>query len=435
VRTDRITAFDEGFAEHAQAVAIDDPDVSPDTRRIADPAARADAMRRFDEYARAMSARWSLAPKTRMQFPFWFSASEQVLRYHGVREDLYSFEPDIPDRLLTPSTAYDAYLLENVMPGDPRGPSRSAGRMLATEGVVSALFARLASDPAIRQAYRDGAFYARFGVEKTQVDPADNAYLKLFAAIHEGGYDAAAVVRAYARLFPDEAGTVMSIARRTLNGQELPDAPEIWLLNDRFMTGTTLFDQFRGQPRAHTFDLNASALADLLGVSGMTTASARAILAHAPYRSVGDVAGVDGVPAAVAAELAREQAAMTGQRAEENESQVSARAIITAYLLRALIAILIAASASALLYRVARRAPWWRLAVNGLAAAVVGLLLAWTIEDSSGLLPFAAPFVTFGVPAALWRGIRARSLRAGLPVAAAWLLASLGPLVIVKPLG
>jgi hypothetical protein len=435
VRTDRITAFDEGFAEHAQVMAIDDPDVSPDTRRVADPAARADAVRRFDEYARAMAARWSIAPKTRMQFPFWFSASEQVLRYHGVRENLYAFEPDIPDRLLTPSTAYDAYLLENVMPGDPRGPSRSAARMLATEGVVSALFARLASDPAIRQVYRDAAFYARFGVDKAEVPPADNAYLKLFAAIHEGGYDAAAVVRAYVRLFPDEAGAVTSIARRILNGQEPPDAPEIWLLNDRFQTGTTLFDQFRGQPRAHTFDLNASALADLLGVSGMTPASARAIRAHAPYHSVADVSRVDGVPPVVAAELSREQAAMTGQRAEENESQVSARAIITAYAVRALLAILIAASASALLYRVARRASWWRLALNGVAVALVGLLLAWTIEDSSGLLPFVAPVVMFGVPAALWRSIRARSVRAGLPVAAAWLLASLAPLLVVKPLG
>src|SRR4029079_1036090 len=38
VTTDRVTAFNEGFAEHAQVMAIDDDDAVPETRALRDDA-------------------------------------------------------------------------------------------------------------------------------------------------------------------------------------------------------------------------------------------------------------------------------------------------------------------------------------------------------------------------------------------------------------
>ena len=166
-------------------------------------------------------------------------------RYHAVRENLFARQPDIPARLFAPRTAYAAYLLENVLPGRGDGRPKPAARLLATEGVVSALFYRFVNAPAIQQRYRDRGFYARFGVEPAAVDPLDNAYLKVFASIDTSGYDAAAVVDAYARLFPDERAAASAVLGDTLLHQEIPAVPALWILNDAFAIGTSLFDQFR----------------------------------------------------------------------------------------------------------------------------------------------------------------------------------------------
>jgi hypothetical protein len=102
--------------------------------------ARDRVLKQFEAYSRAMTARWAVAPKARMTFLLWFSRGEQVLRYHGVKDNLFAHEPDVPERLLTTGGAYRAYLLENVMPGRADARPKSAARLLATEGFVGALF-------------------------------------------------------------------------------------------------------------------------------------------------------------------------------------------------------------------------------------------------------------------------------------------------------
>jgi hypothetical protein len=81
---------------------------------------------------------------------------------------------------------YAAYLLENVLPGEPDEPPKSAARMLATEGVVSALFFRWATDASLRNAYRGPSFYEQFGTKRIDVSPAENIYLKMIYAFALG---------------------------------------------------------------------------------------------------------------------------------------------------------------------------------------------------------------------------------------------------------
>jgi hypothetical protein len=438
VRTDRITAFDEGFAEHAQVMAIDDADAVPETKALAtDLAARDHVRAQFEAFRSAVSARWSIAPKARMTFPLWFSRGEQVLRYHDVKANLFAREADVPARLLTNSSAYDAYLIENVLPGRADSPPKSATRLLSTEGVVSALFYRLVNAPPVRETPRDEPFYARFGLAAAPADPIENAYLKVFAAIHEGGHDAAAVVDAYGELFPDERAGVDAVLRDVLIGQEPSRAGEIWLLNERFTTGTTLFDQYRGLPRSHAFDLNASSRGDLAGVPGVNRELAAAILAGAPYASVDDLQRVPGMRPTVLASFHEMERAMRVQPASgtgtATEDTFSFRDILIPYARRALTLWLICAALAAALYRAVRRVSWWRLALNGLGAAFVGLVAGWTIDAGTGMLALVVPTLLWGVPGALIGFWRSRSPREAGRILAAWALASLVAFAAVRP--
>jgi hypothetical protein len=434
VRTDRVTAFSEGFAEHAQLMAVDAEGVAPDTRRLLSDAGRlARANEQSAAYRDAVAARWSIAPKARMTFALWFSPTEQVLRYHAVRDNLFAREAPVPRHLR--ADLYRAYLLENTMPGPSRGAPKSAARMVATEGVISTLFYRLASSDTLRRQYRDDGFYRAFGVARAEIDPVDNVYVKLFAAIKAGAYDAVAVVDAYTRLFPEDAGAVGEVVRSTLLGQELPRAEAIWLMSDRLTTGRSLFDQYRGMPRAHTFDLNAASALDLLSVRGVTPEMAAAILAAAPYQSVDDLRRAPGA-ASVAGEFAQREAAYREHVSRPDaRGSLSFRGILYPYLWRALYAVLACAVLSGALYAAVRRARWYRLVINGVAVALVGLVAGWTIDAGTGVLAFAAPIGILGMPAAVIALWRTRSPRSAGVVLAAWALASLVPALIVRPMG
>lgn len=440
VRTDRITAFDEGIAEHAQIMAIDDGDAAPETRALAaDSVMRDQARAQFEAYRAAVSARWSIAPKARMTFPLWFSRGEQVLRYHEVKANLFAREPDLPAWLLTSRSAYEVYLLENVLPGRADGPPKPAARLLASEGVVSALFHRIVTAAAVRETRRDAAFYGRFGLAAAPADPIENAYLKVFAAIHDGGHDAAAVIDAYGRLFPDERAGVEAIRRDVLVGQEPARAAGIWLLNEHFRTGTTLFDQYRGLPRSHAFDLNASSRGDLAGVVGVDRALAGAILAGVPYASVDDLQRVPGMTPQAIASFHDMERAMRAQPASgtgtASEDKFTFKDILMPYARRALTVWLVSAVFAAALYRAVRRLSWWRLVLNGLGVAFVGLIAGWTIDPGNGLLALVAPVLMWGLPGAVIGLWRSRSPRHAGLILAAWALASLVPLAAVRPIG
>jgi hypothetical protein len=264
------------------------------------------------------------------------------------------------------------------------------------------------------------------------VDAIDNGYLKLFAAIKAGGYDTVAILEAYARLFPPDAAAVDAIARHTFLGQDLPRARPIWLRSDGLTTGTSLFDQFRALPRAHTFDLNAASRLDLLSVNGMTPDVAASILANAPYGTLDEVRRAAGAAPFVET-FARMAAAYRAALEAPEGSSLFIGAVLRPYLWRALATLAACALVSAFAYRAVRRTRTLRAAVNGLAAALAGLLAGWTIDPGTGFLAFAAPVGMFGLPAAVLALRRAKAPREGAVALVAWAAASLAPFVAVRP--
>lgn len=418
VTTDRVTAFDEGFAEHAQLMAVEAAGAMPETRALmSDVRGREQALYRFEEYRRARTARWNVGSRAILTFPAWFSSEEQALRYHAVRDNRFAFE--VPGDL-THAAAYDAYLLENTLPGDPAASRMRASRLVAREGVVSALFYRLATTPQLQH---------------TGSQSLDDVYLRMFAAIREGRYDAAAVVRAWLRLFPGDAPAVAAVVRNVLG--ELPgDEPSIWIENPRLIVGTSLFDQYRALPRPHTFDLNACSIADLMAISGMTVDAARGIISGAPYRFAGDVRRVAAVSADLAATIETLSRDTQRARADDVERSValSLTSLLRPYLVRAAILLAIATCAGALVQRRVRRLRWMRAVLDGFAGAFIGLLVGWSVDQGTGVLAFIAPVLLLGVPASVWRAVRVRSASDGLRVFAAWAAAALIPALIVRPL-
>jgi len=437
VRTDPVVAFNEGFAEHAQLMAVDDPDAPPDTRALkGDTGLVSLANREMAAYARALSARWSIATRSRLGFPLWFSQTEQIWRYHAVKANVFAHEAGVPARLLSAADPYLAYLYENTIPGDASLPIKSTGRLVSTEGFVSALMYRWVLSPDLQGRFRDNRFYEAFGVARSTIDPIDNVYLKLFAvmALHKP-HDLVSLVRAYVRAFEDEATSVDALLRD--NGLVIPAAlpPDIWLESTRLRTGTTLFDQYRAMPRPHTFDLNAASQVDLLGIPGVTPELARAIQQAAPFSRIDDVARVQGVTPKMFGDIQLMVAEMRRSRASALKDRVSMdpSRILRPIGLRAGVWLVAAAIAGALGYRLVRRQRPVRLALNGLAAAFVALAVAWVFVSAPWQV-LAAPAIVFGVPGAAWSLVRRRSWAEAARVMGGWLAAAAPAWLISQPL-
>jgi hypothetical protein len=433
VRTDPVMAFEEGFAEHFQVMALDDPDADPGTRGLlADPYWLSRVNRDGEAYREAMTARWSPAARARLMFLFWYSAGEQVWRYHAVKANAFARQPAIPPRLLTGRDPYAAYLLENVLPGVATDPPRTAAQMLATEGVVSTLFWRWATSEALRSRYLDEAFYAPFGVARRDVPAELNVYLKLFHVFHAARpRSARAAIEAYQATFPEEASALDAVVREGLLGQALPAAPEIWLANPAFSVGTRVFDQFRAAPQVHTFDLNAASLVDLVGVPGVDMALAEKIRHGAPYASLADLRRVSGITD----DLHRRFETMAGGMAQARAAEEGASSLfglLWSFGVRALAVWLLAAAVGGVLFKRVRQCGWPRAILSGLGAALVTLAAAW-LEGSMSWAA-GAPLLLLAAPALLFT-LRRRPLAPALAATAlAWLSAIAPALVLVTPM-
>ncbi len=436
VRTDPVIAFQEGFAESIQVMALDDPETNAASRAAAaDTRARDAALAHLRAYQRELTARWAPTARQRMTFVLWFSSTEQSLRYHAVKANAFARAPQLPEHILATGDPYAAYLLENILPGSPADPPRSAARMLSTEGVVSALFYRLAMSEPLQKSYRDDSFYAQFEVRGDQVAPVENFYLKLFHVLHaHKPQDTQQVIAAYKTEFPDEAETVDAVVREVMLGQPLPSAPPLWLANRDFSTGTSLFDQFRRAPRTHTFDLNAASVVDLLGVAGMDLPAANAIVAHAPYAALDDLRRVPEIYPALIERFRQMSAEMNSIRTsqEDVETRFPLREILLSYVWRAVFFVVVTSLAGAVLFRSVRSVRWYRAAMNALAASLICLLLGWIVTGP--WLASSVVLLLFGLPAALWQFWRHRSWQAALRVFLAWLAAVLPSAIVQQPL-
>jgi len=368
-----------------------------------------------------------------MRFLLWFSSAEQVMRYHAVKANRFARQASVPEHLLRRGDKYAAYLFQNVVPAGPGDAVKPPGVLLSTEGVVAHLFWRWVTDPGLQHRYRDDAFYARFGAAASAVEPVDNAYLKIFHAIRAGrAGDTASFLRSYISEFPDEALLVQQVVMSSFGGQDIPDAPEIWLANPALRTGTSLFDQFRSLPRVHTFDANAASMLDWLAVPGVTPDAAGRLLKGAPYRDMAALNAQAGSGGALRQRIAEMDAAMTDlRRAAEDEESLSLTTVVLSYIWRLLAYVLVAAAAGAWLAHAALAVRWrWALPC-GLVAALMVFGLAWVVI-APAWWPLAAPVVVGGLPAAVWAGWRQRSWREASLAAAAWLAAGLPALVLTS---
>jgi hypothetical protein len=438
VQTDPYNAWSEGFAEHFQVMSVDDPDAHPTTRALAsDPGEQALARRLLANYSREVASRWAPLSPRRMGFLFWYSGTEQVLRYHAVKANLFARFPKLPEALLGMPDPYPAYLLQNILPGDPGDPVKPVPVLLSTEGVISALFHRWVTDPALQHHYRDEEFYGRFGTAPGSVTPLENAYLKLFHVLYTGKpQEAAAVIESYRSIFQDEAPLVDNVTRDALCGQKVSLPAAIWLANPDFQTGSSLFDQFRGLPRVHSFDLNASTFLDLISVPGVDKALANRILLSGPFGALSDLERVPGFSPDLKARFERMAEGMKRIRAaaSEEESAFQLDKILRPYLLRALAALIVSTAAGSVLYKWARRIAVPRLILNSLAASLLAFAAGWIVIGAEGWKAGLFPVILFGIPASLWQAMAQKSAGAAVRQLLAWALASLPAVLLMQTL-
>ena len=437
VRTDPQQAFQEGFAEHFQVMAIEDPDADPATaallsdsrhKRLADDNAR--------RYRRELEARWNPAGPMRMGFLFWFSGTEQVWRYYGVTANVFAHETLIPERMIASGDYHSAYLIQNTLPGDLHAAPKAVPVLLSTEGAVSTLFYRWNTERVLVEHYREEEFYRLFGASRAAVSAVENSYLKMFHVLHlKKPADTAAFVDGYKAVFPDESAGVDRLVQEVLLGRPLQVPSSIWLANPSFRTGTSLFDQFRSLPRIHTFDLNAATPVELLAVPGVSRELAERILDGAPYSDLADLGNTIGLTqdifqtfVAMSSEMER-----LAQGSAEDETVLNLNTIVWSYGRRALVILGLASLAGSFLYRRVRPVGWFRTAVNGLSASCLVLALAWMTAGTAPHIALLGPLLCFGSPAAVLQWVRVRRPAAGLRVLLAWTGASLPAVTLAYP--
>jgi DNA uptake protein ComE-like DNA-binding protein len=416
-------------------MAVDDPEADPSTHALAsDHAQLRLAERQLALYRRELQAYWSFATPKKMGFLFWHSGAEQVLRYHAVKENAFAYAPEIPDGLLDRRDPYAAYLLENIMPGTSKSLQKSASVMFSTEGCVSSLFYRWESDHEIGSRFLDESFYERFGAVRSSISPVENAYLKLFHAIHTGrSQDTGGVIAAYKTAFPEEAQIVDRIVDSVLLGQPPSSAPAIWLANPDFKTGTGLFDQFRAVPRVHTFDLNAATLIDLLGVPGIDRALAARILQAGPFSDLSGLEGVQGIGRPLMERfkfMAREMERL--KIGDEDSAFSSLPRVVVSYLWRALVVLVVASVSGGMFYRRVRRSGLFRSMTNGLAVSFLVVALSWGVVGAEGLSGYLLPVLIFGLASMLFQLAR-RRWKLALPELLAWGVAALPAKLLTYP--
>jgi len=305
--TDYPTAFDEGYAEHFEALTSD-----THTRKQPSDTIATD----FDL--------------------FWVSAADGELRSDGVRRNLFIHRKPLPgmafDSNPEPYRLFlDAETLTIFFPSE----LKNGQQMMASEGVVSTLFYRMVTDEKLRSHYREPSFYRPFlqgdvaQPEKT-ISPYDNINLKLFAAMTElRGLKSdqppmIRLVERYAQLFPDEARRIYGdfiattwgatasqqlaseLVRLASDGArgdrvafqkddtssfsstigEVTDGklaldgnlgPELWLVNSQFKIASSVWGTERRLPL--TINLNTATEPELMTIAGLDLAAARKIIA------------------------------------------------------------------------------------------------------------------------------------------------------------
>jgi hypothetical protein len=307
--TDYATAFDEGHAEHFQALARD-ATANPYLRKVA-----------------------SGTGPTDLEL-LWLSAADAQLRTDGVKRNLFIHSKPLPAIALDPNPdLYRVFVEAETSTAFVPTELKTGQGMMASEGVIATLFYRIVNDAQLRGHYREASFYQSFlrqdsSAPENAITPYENANLKLFAAMAElGGADRPpmiALVERYAKLFPDEAKQIYGLFVETtwgatvsqqlaleleraasdggrgdmaafrqdrpfplldatiaqvVDGKRALDAnlgPELWIVNTDFRIAGAMWSTDRNLPL--TMNLNTATEAELMTIRGMELRTARGIV-------------------------------------------------------------------------------------------------------------------------------------------------------------
>jgi len=340
--TDYPTAFDEGYAEHFEALISD----SPAAKRSGGDAIATN----FDN--------------------LWLSAVDGRLRTEGAHRNVFIHRKPLPEIALEDKPdLYRLFLDGETSTAFLPTALKNGQQMMASEGVISTLFYRIVNDEQLRNHYREASFYQPFlqadvdHPEKT-ISPYENVNLKLFAAMMElRGLksDQPPMIRLlehYAKLFPDEARRIYldfivttwgattsqqaasELVRRAADGargdriafqqdvtsglgQAITDAtagrraldanvgPELWLVNSQFEIASPVWKTDRHLPL--TINLNTATESELMTIPGIDLSVARKIVQARSkqgfFRSIDDLNAI--VPSEIIARLSSMATEMT----------------------------------------------------------------------------------------------------------------------------
>lgn len=412
VRTSPSIAYQEGFAEHIQIMALDDPGVDPASAALLhDPYWTTRVGRHLAAYRRELEASVSVGSPMRMTFPLWYGNDEQVLRYHAVKENAFARRPLSTAASLDLSDHYRAYLLDRSLPGASGGEPRTVQQMMETEGVISHIVWRWVNSPEMGRQLAPPHFYASYGTEGRDLAPVENMYLKIFAAAQASqANDLPALIKGYEALFPAERVWLEALLKKALLGQTLRTAPNLWLANPEAPVGTSLFDQWRARPRPNCFDLNAADAADLASLPGVSTDLAQAIQNNAPYASLQDLKRVPGMTAEVEARLQSYAIRPMHHGSDEKKVVGAMQPVLLSYLWRMLAIWAAAAGLGVLTLRIIEPWSYARASWRALLGSGLGLVLTWLgpLGLAGGIWIALAMMAT---PTALWRLRRKVAMR------------------------
>jgi hypothetical protein len=154
----------------------------------------------------------------------------------------------------------------------------------------------------------------------------------------------------------------------------------------------------------------------------MSAEQADEILLGSPYRSLEELKRDAGLDDELFATLQAMAAAMDSLRASQGslEEDLSILAVLEPYAWRALLVLAVCWPMATILYRMVRRVPWWRAALNGLVSTVVLLCTAWLMGGWATWRVVSTTLATLGFPAGIWELIRRRDSGRALRVLGAW---------------
>jgi hypothetical protein len=244
----------------------------------------------------------------------------------------------------------------------------------------------------------------------------------------------AALVDGWTSMVPGDVDDLSRVLTDALGQPDIPRHPSIWLANEAFVTGTTIFDQYRSLPRVHTFDANAAEVFDWQTVPGVSLASARAMVDGVPYASLDDVLGRPGLDAGTRDQIRGMATSMThlSTTPRDGAESVSLTTLLSGYVWRVGLLILIVAVPAAWL---ARRAGARRIGtaiLMGITGSLLVTMFAWTLV-APWWVPIVAPMVLCGVPWAVVALLRHRTVRAPATALFIWLVAAIPAGIVTYP--